>query len=309
MLGCSDDITDIEIKHDGCWRVKTKTESERRTVGDLARWHFSNGSYCNLTEGEYIERKVMVLSKSATRQNLQSSDDVPYDLDLLEDSTPISINKSGSGRNGEDGNGTTDYTNSGIEYDSTVLLNTDSTEKNKNSYAEVIELSDSDNDEIMIVTEAVHGSCTSTSKTNIPSSLSSDYPSKAAEVYGPNLTVYKVSDCGIPFGSVADCNTALFDHSSAASSPGPHTTGPFRNDDIGTNPVSLIGADDPSAPFSVSMDYDARNQLNASNGNHSDDWISLRLGDFQSDDNKAPTSGNQLLLPENNANDCMAGDG
>ncbi|CAK7325500.1 unnamed protein product [Dovyalis caffra] len=42
MMGhCEEDITEIEVKPDGCWTAKTKVE-----VGDLGQWHFPDGSLC-----------------------------------------------------------------------------------------------------------------------------------------------------------------------------------------------------------------------------------------------------------------------
>lgn len=46
MRGCGEDATEIEVKPDGSWRVKTKNESERRDLGELAQWHFPDGSLC-----------------------------------------------------------------------------------------------------------------------------------------------------------------------------------------------------------------------------------------------------------------------
>ncbi|XP_044507621.1 E3 SUMO-protein ligase SIZ1-like isoform X3 [Mangifera indica] len=42
MQNCDEDITDIEVKPDGSWTVKTKGE-----LGDLAKWHLPDGSLCN----------------------------------------------------------------------------------------------------------------------------------------------------------------------------------------------------------------------------------------------------------------------
>ncbi|XP_031279864.1 E3 SUMO-protein ligase SIZ1-like isoform X1 [Pistacia vera] len=42
MQNCGEDITDIEVKPDGSWAVKTKGEPS-----DLAKWHLPNGSLCD----------------------------------------------------------------------------------------------------------------------------------------------------------------------------------------------------------------------------------------------------------------------
>ncbi|KAJ6901079.1 hypothetical protein NC652_027004 [Populus alba x Populus x berolinensis] len=44
MMGhCEEDITEIEVKPDGSWTVKTKVD-----IGDLRQWHFPDGSLCAL---------------------------------------------------------------------------------------------------------------------------------------------------------------------------------------------------------------------------------------------------------------------
>lgn len=46
MMGhCEEDITEIEVKPDGSWTVKTKVD-----IGDLRQWHFPDGSLCALTD-------------------------------------------------------------------------------------------------------------------------------------------------------------------------------------------------------------------------------------------------------------------
>ncbi|XP_024466348.1 E3 SUMO-protein ligase SIZ1 isoform X4 [Populus trichocarpa] len=45
MGHCEEDITEIEVKPDGSWTVKTKVD-----IGDLRQWHFPDGSLCALTD-------------------------------------------------------------------------------------------------------------------------------------------------------------------------------------------------------------------------------------------------------------------
>lgn len=42
MRNCGEDVTDIEVKPDGSWRVKS--ESDRRGLGDLGLWHNPDGT-------------------------------------------------------------------------------------------------------------------------------------------------------------------------------------------------------------------------------------------------------------------------
>ncbi|XP_052726343.1 E3 SUMO-protein ligase SIZ1 isoform X8 [Vigna angularis] len=44
MKNCGEEITEVEVKPDGFWRVKVKNESERRELGTLAHWHRPDGS-------------------------------------------------------------------------------------------------------------------------------------------------------------------------------------------------------------------------------------------------------------------------
>ncbi|CAJ1956004.1 unnamed protein product [Sphenostylis stenocarpa] len=44
MKNCGEEITEVEVKPDGFWRVKVKNESERRELGTLAQWHRPDGS-------------------------------------------------------------------------------------------------------------------------------------------------------------------------------------------------------------------------------------------------------------------------
>ncbi|KAG4385812.1 hypothetical protein AAZX31_12G160400 [Glycine max] len=44
MKNCGEEIAEVEVKPDGCWRVKAKNESERQELGTLAQWHHPDGS-------------------------------------------------------------------------------------------------------------------------------------------------------------------------------------------------------------------------------------------------------------------------
>ncbi|CAM9003619.1 unnamed protein product [Rhodiola kirilowii] len=50
MIYCGEDVTEIEVKPDGSWRVKTNSETELRNLGNLVFWHFPDGSLCPLPE-------------------------------------------------------------------------------------------------------------------------------------------------------------------------------------------------------------------------------------------------------------------
>ncbi|AES88651.1 putative chromatin regulator PHD family [Medicago truncatula] len=52
MINCGEDVTEVEVKPDGSWRVKAKSESERLDLGILGQWHLPNGSLCTSTAGD-----------------------------------------------------------------------------------------------------------------------------------------------------------------------------------------------------------------------------------------------------------------
>ncbi|KAJ7980970.1 E3 SUMO-protein ligase SIZ1-like [Quillaja saponaria] len=160
MKYCGEDVTEIEVKPDGSWRVKTRSESERRDLGDLVQWHFPDGSLCAPTNGE-VKQKVELLKqvkqegvsdshtglKLGIRKNRNGFWEVskPEDMNtssgniLLEDFDnheqkviPMSSTATGSGKDGDDPSvnqdGGTHFdfsTNNGIEMDS-LSLNVDS---------------------------------------------------------------------------------------------------------------------------------------------------------------------------------------
>ncbi|XP_043811984.1 E3 SUMO-protein ligase SIZ1 isoform X3 [Manihot esculenta] len=162
MWNCGEDITDIEVKPDGSWRVKTKTEADRRDVGELAQWHYPDGSLCEPIGGDVktkLEMEKLIKQegpsdghngiglKLGIRKNCNGFWEVskPEDvntsssgsrlLDKFENHEqkviPMSSSATGSGRDGEDlsvnqdGGGNFDFTSNGIELDS-LTLNVDS---------------------------------------------------------------------------------------------------------------------------------------------------------------------------------------
>ncbi|KAL3750912.1 hypothetical protein ACJRO7_011832 [Eucalyptus globulus] len=159
MRNCGEDVTEIEVKPDGSWRVKTKTESERRDLGNLSQWHLPDSTLCLLTEensppnAEYLKQiKQEGVSDSHTglklgiRKNRDGIWEVSKPDELNNSSSnrlldkfgdhelkviPMSSSATGSGRDGEDpsvnqeGGGNFDFsTHNGIELDS-ITLNVD----------------------------------------------------------------------------------------------------------------------------------------------------------------------------------------
>ncbi|XP_034901217.1 E3 SUMO-protein ligase SIZ1 isoform X3 [Populus alba] len=157
MTHCSEDITEIEVKPDGSWRVKTKTEAERRDVGELAQWHNPDSTPC-FPDGGEIKPKVEIVKqtrqegisegnagtglKLGIRKNRNGIWEVskPEDMNTFSSGRlqenfehheqkviPMSSSATGSGRDGEDqsvnqdAGGNYDFTNNGMELDSLSL--------------------------------------------------------------------------------------------------------------------------------------------------------------------------------------------
>jgi hypothetical protein len=190
MRSCGEDVTEIEVKPDGSWRVKTKNESERRDLGDLAQWHFPDGTLCvpdtevkSKMEGmKQIKQEGIseghIGLKLGIRKNCNGLWEVskPEDVNTSSDNRlqerfgnyeqkviPMSSSATRSGRDGEDpsvnqdGGGNFDISTNGIEMDS-ISLNVDSAfgfagriSSAQVGDAEVIVLSDSEGDDEMLI--------------------------------------------------------------------------------------------------------------------------------------------------------------
>ncbi|PPE00972.1 hypothetical protein GOBAR_DD01935 [Gossypium barbadense] len=196
MRNCGEDITEIEVKPDGSWRAKAKSENERRELGDLALWHTPDSTLCE--SGSVEDKPTAEISKQIKlegpseghtglklgikkNQNGYWHFSKPEDMNTssasrLQDRVrheqkriPMSSSATGSGKDGEDpsvnqdAGGTYDFTSNGIELDS-VPLNGDAayefTDPNQSApagNAEVIVLSDSDEEnEILISPPTVY---------------------------------------------------------------------------------------------------------------------------------------------------------
>ncbi|KAF3455036.1 hypothetical protein FNV43_RR05484 [Rhamnella rubrinervis] len=160
MTHCGEDVTEIEVKPDGSWRVKAKSEVERRDLGAVGQWHFPDGTLSVYNE-EVEKPKAEVLKqvkqegvseghtglKLGIRKNRNGFWEVskPEDMNtssgnILQDKfgnhelkvIPMSSSATGSGRDDEDpsvnqdAGGNFDFSaNNGVEMD-TISLNVDS---------------------------------------------------------------------------------------------------------------------------------------------------------------------------------------
>ncbi|PKI62588.1 hypothetical protein CRG98_017010, partial [Punica granatum] len=159
MRHCGEDVTEIDVKPDGSWRVKTKSESERRELGDLSQWHLPDGTLCVPADEKVLPKAEFMMQvkqeggsdgHSRLKLGIRKNQDGMWEVskpdgvnnsygnrlqDKFEDHEPkvipMSSSATGSGKEGEDpsvnqdGGGNFDFSaNNGIELDS-VAFNVD----------------------------------------------------------------------------------------------------------------------------------------------------------------------------------------
>jgi hypothetical protein len=54
MRKCGEDVCEVEVKPDGCWRVKGETEHN-----ELMRWHFPDGSLCAVRQEVEVNKPII----------------------------------------------------------------------------------------------------------------------------------------------------------------------------------------------------------------------------------------------------------
>ncbi|XWS73739.1 hypothetical protein CRYUN_Cryun02cG0154500 [Craigia yunnanensis] len=194
MRNCGEDITEIEVKPDGSWRPKAKSENERRELGDLAQWHSPDGTLCGSGSAEvkpsaetskqiklegtsegHTGLKIGIRKNSngywhvskPEEMNTSSASRLQERFEHHEQKIiPMSSSATVSGKDGEDvsvnqdGGGTYDFTSNGIELDS-MPLNIDSayefTDRNPSAPAgneKIIVISDSDEENEILISSA-----------------------------------------------------------------------------------------------------------------------------------------------------------
>ncbi|CAL0324221.1 unnamed protein product [Lupinus luteus] len=186
MTNCGEEVTEVEVKPDGSWRVKVKGESGRRELGNLAQWHCPDGSLSVSTDAEVKSVETSKLkqdgvsdSPAGLRLGIRKNRNGVWEVNKPEGANtssgnrlnedfgnhehvviPMSSSSTGSGWDRDDpsvnqgGAGNIDYsTANGIEMDSLYHNNADSAHgytahntPDPVGAAEVIVLSDSDED-------------------------------------------------------------------------------------------------------------------------------------------------------------------
>ncbi|KAK7404685.1 hypothetical protein VNO78_05641 [Psophocarpus tetragonolobus] len=159
MVNCGEEITEVEVKPDGSWRVKAKSESERLELGNLVQWHLPDGSPCVSTDGDVkrvdtlkqVKQEGVSDSPTGLKLGIRKNRNGVWEVSKPEGTNtssgnrlkgvfgnaeqvviPMSSSATGSGRDGDDpsvnqgGGGHIDYsTTNGIEMDSLCLNNVD----------------------------------------------------------------------------------------------------------------------------------------------------------------------------------------
>ncbi|KAE9587946.1 putative chromatin regulator PHD family [Lupinus albus] len=186
MTNCGEEVTEVEVKPDGSWRVKVKGESGRRELGNLAQWHCPDGSLSVSTDAEVksvetskLKQDGVLDSPAALRLGIRKNSIGVWEVNKPEGTNtsssnrlnedfgnhehvviPMSSSSTGSGWDRDDpsvnqgGAGLVDYSSAnGIEMESLYHNNVDSAHgytAHKSpapvGAAEVIVLSDSDED-------------------------------------------------------------------------------------------------------------------------------------------------------------------
>ncbi|XP_028757039.1 E3 SUMO-protein ligase SIZ1-like [Neltuma alba] len=194
MEKCGEDVTEVEVKPDGSWRVKAKSDIERRDLGNLAQWHFPDGSLCVSNDEEVnrvdafkqIKQEGVSDSPNGLKLGMRKNHDGVWVFSKPNDTNtssgnrlkenfgnheqvviPMSSSATGSGHEGDDpsvnqgGCGHIDFSNNGTEMESFYLNNVDSgygfADNNMTAPtadAEVIVLSDSEEENDMLVSSA-----------------------------------------------------------------------------------------------------------------------------------------------------------
>ncbi|XP_059626751.1 E3 SUMO-protein ligase SIZ1 [Cornus florida] len=226
MQNFGEEVTEIEVKPDGSWRVKA--DSDHRDLGDLWQWHFPDGTLCARMDGDIKPKSEEFKQikqeggfeghanlKLGIRKNQNGCWEVskPEDMHTFSSGTklqdkfenhnviiPMSSSGTGSGRDGEDpsvnqdGGGNFDYTtnNHGIELDSSLNIDptygfTNRTPAGPSVHPELIVLSDSEEEnDAMISSGAVYKNNLTDAAFSIPHGMPDSYHEDPALGTGGN---------------------------------------------------------------------------------------------------------------------------
>ncbi|KAM7278965.1 hypothetical protein ACFE04_006099 [Oxalis oulophora] len=356
MRYCGEDVTEIEVKPDGSWRARAKSEFERKELSDLIQWHFPDGTlYIPPSE---IKPKVEMFKqvkqeggfegtpslKLGIRKNQNGIWEVSKPDDMNTSSgnrfsnheqkvIPMSSSATGSGPDGEDTSvnqgGNFDFSNRGIEFNSTFNIDpadgfTDRNQSAPSGQQEVIVLSDSEDEDDILISSGgpTYDNSGGVNFSMPPPGITDPYTDDpnvgtGLGLFNTNDDDYEMPMWALPtgphqgnpgfqlFNTDADvsgpfidsrhgsinCSTSMNDYTLAPDTGmGPTTLLPNSsavqsttdiNDGLVDNPTAFADLQIflPTEPLDTSLQSNVRNQVESSNGVHTEDWISLRLGD------------------------------
>lgn len=347
MRHCGEDVTDIEVKPDGSWTVKSKGE-----VSDLGKWHFPDGSLY-IASNEDISKSEALRQISKEEKSGHSYPEIvtkgemmearqhqhlPFLNPKVEDLESysqmvitMSSSASGSGRGDEDLSINQDYGRydnisayNGNEINS-IRHNFDSVLRTENqSYGpigepDVIVLSDSEDENVNLVScHTDYKSCilNDSGALSVPPAIEHSYLENSIPDSGISscLDLFNGSgkDVGMSdwlyssnqvgsgfqlFGDDSDVSDVLIglEHSMVTCSAPMNSSGQVPNgfisnasicedDDLVDNPLAFVREDPslqnflPTQPVGNLEESDIGHRPPTSNGIHTEDWVSLRLG-------------------------------
>jgi len=188
MKNCGEDVNDIDVKPDGCWRAKSEGECR-----DLARWHLPDGSLCAPMDvevkHEHIKQEDVSEGQTGLKLGIRKNRNGVWELSKPEDTRPLAGNHvhekfgnnfqnlvptsssaTGSYKDGEDpsvnqdGGGNFDFSLNNVHELDSVSLNFDPTYDVEDRIppapskdADVIVLSDSDEEDNVTMVSAKTG--------------------------------------------------------------------------------------------------------------------------------------------------------
>ncbi|CAH9108903.1 unnamed protein product [Cuscuta epithymum] len=313
LKNCGENVMEIEVKHDGSWRVKAG--GDLGSLGDLVQWHLPNGNLCTSSDAESDKPNLEILKSQDGCSNGHGNLRVglkknpngvwqiskPEEIIAMSSSSDTVIGKEGC----DDVSVNQDY--SGVENEPVQLGN-----------GELIVLSDSDEENELLMIPGNEVPTHSFQKNGIPDSYGNEdrptfpdsrigilnttttidinnefgietWPSPhniqrldpGFQIFGSNADVQHnpISGCGFPtdMGSVGAVTESSVVYANANINSSLVVNNPFSFGDVDPSLQMFI----PNIPSDTSSmaDPNMRDQpLDATTCAPSEDWFSLSLG-------------------------------
>ncbi|XWS75123.1 hypothetical protein CRYUN_Cryun01aG0058300 [Craigia yunnanensis] len=358
MRHCGEDVTDIEVKPDGSWTVKTKGE-----LSDLGKWHFPDGSLYVASNEDIFKPEVLRLinkeeksghtnpeirtkggmMEARKHQHLPMLNPKEEDLENYSQMViAMSSSASGSGRDDEDLSINQDYGRynnisanndneiNSIRHNFDSILRTENQSYGPMAEPDVITLSDSEEENVNLVSSHTdYKSCllndsgalsappaiehsyleNSILDSGITSCLDllngsskdfgmSDWPYSSTQsgsglkLFGEDSDVsdvlidleHSVVKCSAPMNGYTLASKSTMNSSGQVPDSSICNANIDEDDDLVDNPFAFVNEDPslqnflPTQPVGTLEESDIGHCLPISNGTHTEDWTSLRLG-------------------------------